>query len=157
MSDQKTEERGGASAHGAALGKALARLDALGRAANPELELDEKCATCAFREGSFPNMCAATTRDAINSLAGNNDGFVCHHGMIDGEPTRYCDGFMAAMECSNTQISSELMVALDEIGKLTKIDKDEIADRYWAFIARIDPEDKLDDYQRARAWAREVA
>lgn len=79
------------SAHGAALGQALARIAAAG---DPDAAM---CSTCAFREGSLPNQMAGTVIVALNTMVDiDKADFACHHGLKDGEPQRLCAGYIAA-------------------------------------------------------------
>lgn len=55
----------------------------------------ERCASCAFKAGTFPNTKAvATALDALKCLIEDHP-FGCHHGKgPDGLPTRHCAGFL---------------------------------------------------------------
>ncbi len=49
---------------------------------------DGRCATCAFRLGTFPNGCAPTLMDAMKCALEGTTTFLCHE---DGEP---CGGWV---------------------------------------------------------------
>ena len=56
----------------------------------------ERCSSCAFRGGTFPNGCLVTVMDALK-CAVENIPFYCHHNLdAEGKPTDLCAGFMAA-------------------------------------------------------------
>lgn len=65
--------------------KAVAKLAAEG-------EPDERCKTCAFREGTHPNQCADTLMDALKCLV-EGEPFYCHDTKRVGWP---CHGWFAA-------------------------------------------------------------
>ena len=55
---------------------------------------DERCASCAFRAGTYPNTRApATAMDALKCLVEHHP-FGCHHDKKGGLPTRLCAGFV---------------------------------------------------------------
>lgn len=56
---------------------------------------DERCKSCAFREGTLPNRCADTVLDASKCMLEGHE-FHCHIDMEDGKPTRLCAGWEAA-------------------------------------------------------------
>lgn len=75
---------------GEAMGEQLARFfvqEKLAKGAD-----DNRCHDCAFRLGSYPNGCAQTVMDALESCLGG-EPFYCHHGIVDGEPKRLCEGY----------------------------------------------------------------
>lgn len=83
---------------GRALGEQLARLTD-----TAEIEVrkqfpnhDERCASCAFKAGTFPNGCLTTVADATK-CAVEGTPFFCHHN-LDGDknPTELCAGWMIA-------------------------------------------------------------
>lgn len=54
----------------------------------------ERCASCAFRAGTFPNTKApATALDAVKCLVEHHP-FGCHHDKVDGLPSRLCAGYV---------------------------------------------------------------
>lgn len=62
------------------------------------IEPPERCASCAFTAGTFPNTRApATALDALKCLVEDHP-FGCHHDKdADGKPTRLCAGFRMVM------------------------------------------------------------
>jgi len=83
------------SMHGKILGDFLADLATRGQAIDPEIP--DPCATCAFIKGTAPNMTAGTGSMALDCTLGTDtDRFACHHGMQDGQPTKVCNGYLAA-------------------------------------------------------------
>jgi len=73
---------------GQALGQQLARF------ADQEKELfPPRCASCAFRAGTFPNGCLTTTANAMKCVI-EREPFYCHeHRAVDGTPTQLCRGW----------------------------------------------------------------
>lgn len=63
----------------------IAELEAAG-------EPDERCKSCAFRLGTFPNGCLTTVQDAIKSVA-EPKLFQCHQTDRKGKP---CHGWYAS-------------------------------------------------------------
>lgn len=140
------------SRHGQLLGKALAKLAYAGHMASVA-PLD-MCATCAFREGCYTNQMAATGLTAFNCAAGIDDSpFGCHHGMKDGEPTKLCAGWIAAKQApfatlvAVTTDLSEQLAAHGDVADSVRAETD-------AWLAEIDPDGKLDNYQRGRMFLR---
>ncbi len=136
--------------HGAALGRALAKIAEAGRAASPE-PLPPMCATCGLREGTMPNISAGTGIMALNCVLGiEKDAFACHHGMSDGEPTRLCAGYLAA-RAAPFEIVRAIMADLS-----TEIDgfagPDTIRADFDAWWAGVDPERTMDWYALARLF-----
>jgi hypothetical protein len=79
---------------GRALGAQLARFFDLEQ---PKVEArfpgsTERCKSCAFRLGTFPNGCPETVVDAFNCIISGNP-FYCHMDMKDGQPTKLCTGW----------------------------------------------------------------
>lgn len=79
---------------GRELGKHLARFFAIEQ---PKVEAQfpgstERCKSCAFREGTFPNGCPETVVDALNCTM-SGQPFYCHVGLKDGRPTKLCAGW----------------------------------------------------------------
>lgn len=61
----------------------------------------DRCASCAFRSGSFPNGCLDTVMDALKCVMEGAE-FMCHHDMIDDKPTEVCAGWLAVWSESAT-------------------------------------------------------
>jgi hypothetical protein len=109
------------SAEGRALGAVLARLH---DAAEPSVLVQfpdhaRRCASCAFRAGTFPNGCAATTMDALKAVI-EGAPFYCHHDRsADGSPTAFCAGWAIAVTTIDATARERLMplVANWEFGK----------------------------------------
>lgn len=82
------------SAHGRVLGAELTTIADAMAPLHPDIP--ERCATCAFRHGTFPNGCASTLSEALNCVIGADPSpFHCHHGLKDGEgPMRLCSGYL---------------------------------------------------------------
>ena len=51
---------------------ALPKLAAMGQE-------DDRCKTCAFREGTVPNRCIDTVADAMKCVVEGEHMFLCHH------------------------------------------------------------------------------
>ena len=85
-------ERNRPTPEGRKLGEQIARLTQKGidRLAN-EGEPDERCASCAFRKGTFPNGCPETVLDALKCVM-EGVPFYCHAPQ-DG---RLCFGWYAS-------------------------------------------------------------
>jgi hypothetical protein len=135
------------SQHGARLGKALSAVAELGRKSLPDLP--ECCLTCAFREGTVPNMTAGTLVLAMRCSVGTDPApFGCHQGMRDDQPTQLCAGYVAAKHAFETDSATarDLLAASDLGG-----DDDLVGAQFDAWRATTDP--ALDVYQVARAWA----
>jgi hypothetical protein len=139
------------SYHGLVLGKALAALAEAGRAQLPELP--DMCATCAFRPDCMTSQMAATGLTAFNCAVGVDDSpFGCHHGMKDGEPTKRCVGHLAARAAPFERLKAILAQLGEDLGSIP--DPDPVRAEFDAWIARVDPDDRMDDYQRGRMWLR---
>lgn len=151
--DERARDGDRPSKHGAILGQFLALLEIAGRKDSP-VELPPTCATCAFRAGTMPNQTAGTALIAFNIVMGiDRDRFACHHGMKDGEPQKLCVGYMAAMLAPFSFTKEALAVMAKELDAMGD-GPDEIRAAFDAWLAKADPEGKLDVYQAARAWAR---
>lgn len=146
-----TEERDRPSRHGALLGEALALLAERGRLEAPP-ELPEPCLTCAFRQGCMTNQMASTGLVALNCTLGiDPDNFACHHGLKDGEPTRLCAGFIAA-KLAPFSFAQDVLVDLNR--RLNAQEgPDQVRAAFDAWLAEVDPERKMNDYQLARVHA----
>ena len=139
------------SRHGAILGEALSKIAAAGRAYSPT-ELPDACLTCAFREGCMTNQMAATGMVALNCVIGiDPDRFACHHGMKDGEPSKLCVGYVAAILAPFSFTKEVLCELADKLN--TQCGPDEVRAEFDAWLSETDPDGKMDDYQLARAYA----
>lgn len=65
--------------------KSIAKLVAEG-------EIDERCLTCAFRQGTVPNGCIQTQLDALKAVS-EKIPFMCHHKQPRN--THVCHGWYA--------------------------------------------------------------
>jgi hypothetical protein len=140
------------SAHGAILGEALSDLAKAGAVGTDLLSV--MCSTCAFREGCMSNQMAATGVEALNIVLGIDDAdFGCHHGMKDGFPTRFCAGAAAAKRAPFSVLQSALRTLNSRLELLPE--SDAVRADFDAWVARHDPGCQLDDYQRARLFARD--
>lgn len=81
---------------GRALGVELARFAdaAVEKQLQKFPDMRDRCASCAFRSGTFPNGCPETVMDALKCVIEGRE-FMCHHDMIDGKPTEICAGWLA--------------------------------------------------------------
>ena len=153
------DARGGPSAHGAMLGKALARIadagaEVIRRSGNCP---PEPCRCCAFREGTMPNMAAQTVSDALSCLLTDSE-FGCHHGLDEsGEPTRRCAGYIRATFAPFDQMKAAIGDANQEMASIVDGVLDPVRADYQAWLETADPENALDDYQRAALWERRHA
>lgn len=149
----KPDPRGGPSAHGAALGAALSRIEQAGRAVAEAngIAIPPKCRSCAFRLGSLPNQCAETTVEAMWAACGTQ-GFACHHGLdADGQPTLDCAGLAAVEHAPFNALKYELCnVNVPEYAE----GADPVRQAYEAWLQTADPDNRLDDIQRAALYAR---
>lgn len=144
-------ERARPSAHGKILGEALA--DIAEHGARDSADLPTMCSTCAFRRGSMPNQMAPTLVEAMHCVLGSDEAeFACHHGLVSGEPTRPCAGYAAA-RLASFEVARNAIVGVE--AKLAAIAgrPDTVRETTDAWIACVDPDGRMDDYQRARAWA----
>lgn len=143
------------SAHGRVLGQALALIADLGRKDFPG-ELAPMCATCAFREGSVPNESCGTGMLAFNCTIGiDKDRFACHHGMKNGEPSRICAGYAAAVIAPWSSVQKVLVWLKEQVDALPKSEagaRDEVRERYDQWLAGVDPDGKMSVYEIARAY-----
>lgn len=94
-------ERNAPSPDGVALGKELARLcDAAEREKRAWYPKHaERCVSCAFRGGSFPNGCAETVLDALKCVIEQRP-FLCHMSPKDdtGEHAELCAGWLLSVD-----------------------------------------------------------
>lgn len=146
------KERERPSKHGKILGESLSLLAAAGRKDAP-MEIPECCLTCAFRPGCMTNQMAATGKTALDCVLGiDPDRFACHHGMKDGQPSKICVGYIAA-RLAPWSFTKDVLIAMQ--AELDKIDgsPDEVRAAFDAWWAQCDPQQDLDVYQQARAFA----
>ncbi len=142
------------SAHGKLLGSALALIEKLGRRDAP-MVIPDCCLTCAFREGSLPNMSAGTGIIALNcAIHIDRDRFSCHHGMKDGEPTKICAGYAAAMFAPWSSVIVVLEALQKEIDKFSPGDDDGLRTAFDAWAVALDPKKRQDVYAMARMFAK---
>ena len=143
------------SLHGKLLGEALALMADLGRAEAP-MPIPEPCLTCAFRKGSMPNQTAGTGVAALNCvLRIDTDRFACHHGIKNGEPSKLCAGYIAAMLAPFSKVQDILTAFYEELKSFNDATPDEVRAAFDRWLARADPERRLDVYEAARAYAKE--
>lgn len=149
---REAEERERPSRHGAELGKVLAQVAKEGFEANPELP--PMCATCAFRPGSMTNQMAATLLQAFMIVMGaDKDRFACHHGLnTDGQPTKLCAGYLATKHVPFARLKEIVLPFEDQMAAWGG--EDPIRAKFDAWIAETDPAGEMDDYARARAYAK---
>jgi len=151
-------EFGRPSRHGQYLGEVLVLLAREGRRLS-DSPLPEPCITCAFRRGTLPNMTAGTGLTALNCVIGiDKSEFACHHGMKDGEPTKLCAGYAAALLAPFKDAREILAAMHQQLSRLDEQEKtvgyvDEVRADFDAWYERTDPDGKLDVYQLARAYA----
>ncbi len=144
------------SRHGKLLGAALATIAAIGRRDAP-MPIPDCCLTCAFREGSAPNMTAGTGKLALDCVLGiDQDRFACHHGMKDGQPQKICTGYVAALLAPFPEVRAILCAFYDELKEIDDSAPDEIRTAFDAWLAVADPEQRMDVYEAARAFAKHV-
>ena len=53
-----------------------------------------RCASCAFRKGTFPNGCLSTVADAMKCAMEVDPPFHCHHGAKPSGPQSLCAGYL---------------------------------------------------------------
>lgn len=144
------------SRHGKLLGAALATISALGRRDAP-MPIPECCLTCAFREGTMPNETAATGKMALDIVLGiDRDRFACHHGMKDGEPQKICVGYIAAMLAPFSEVRAILSAFYDELKLINDDAPDDVREAFDVWLATADPQQRMDVYEAARAYAKHV-
>lgn len=153
MSSKPAIEGDRPSMHGKMLGKALSLFAEIGRRAAP-MPIPEPCLTRAFREGSMPNQTAGTGKVALACvLRIDTDRFACHHGMKDGEPTKLCAGWIAAMLAPFSEVKEILAAFADEMSALGDA-PDEVRLAFDVWLNHTDPGRRLDVYQAAREYAK---
>lgn len=141
------------SLHGQMMGKALSVIAEIGRRDAP-MPIPDTCLTCAFREGSMPNMTAGTGIIALNCvLRIDTDRFACHHGMKDGEPQRICAGYAAAMLAPFSEVKEILSAFHKELADIDQ-QPDHVRAAFDKWLSLADPARRLDVYQAAREYAK---
>ena len=55
--------------------------------------IPQRCHSCAFGPGTYPNGCISTVADAMKCIM-ERKPFYCHHGIKDGDPPSVCAGWM---------------------------------------------------------------
>lgn len=147
------------SAHGAIVGETMAQIAQEGRERLTEQGVDvpDLCMTCAFREGCMTNMMAGTLVHAMKIVAGTDDSpFGCHHGLDDnGMPTKYCVGYITAKAASRDVVEEAYRRMGARLDDRMKTDApDLVREAFDLWVKNVDPNDELDDYQRARLYAK---
>jgi len=148
-------EKAKPSVHGATLGRELARLADSQVVDHPEIR--SRCMTCAFREGTMPNMMAPTLLQAMHCVLGTDPSpFGCHHTLdANGIPTQLCAGYELCKEASFEDAREAVGRASANLNRLCA-ESSETAMEIAAFDAwriTVDPEDRLDDYAVAKLFA----
>lgn len=144
------------SRHGKMLGAALTTIAAIGRRDAP-MPIPDCCLTCAFREGSLPNQTAGTGKMALDCVLGiDQDRFACHHGMKDGEPQKICVGYIAALLAPFSEVRAILSAFHDELKLIYDDAPDDVRSAFDAWLAIADPEQRMDVYEAARAYAKHL-
>lgn len=146
------EDRARPSLHGAILGRVLAIWAQKGA-----LPSDRRpCGGCAFRHGAIANRLAPTVGEALDCTVGTDPaGFGCHKGLVDGEPTQACAGWLAAqryVEANFDQSREDLRINGETIAMVGDDRPDPIRADFEIFLDRVDPERRLDDYSLAALW-----
>lgn len=145
------------SGHGKILGEYLALLADVGERDSP-VPLGERCATCAFRKGTAPNMTAGTGAVALDCALGIDKArFACHHDMKDGQPAKICVGYMAARLAPFSTVKEMLPALAADLAAHGEPVSDEVRVGFDRWLNEIDPEGKTDVYQVARAYQRQQA
>lgn len=153
MSEQPAADGDRPSIHGKMMGKALALMAELGSRDAP-MPIPDMCLTCAFREGSMPNMTAGTGIVALNCvLRIDTDRFACHHGLREGEPQHLCAGYIAAMLAPFSEVK-EILAAFNEELAAAGDRPDDVRMAFDAWLNKADPGRRLDVYQAAREYAK---
>jgi hypothetical protein len=102
------------TAEGAALGSHLARFAdaeiAKLRAEHPNAP--ERCSTCAFRSGTYPNACAVTLMNAFK-CAMEHDPFYCH------ERDALCMGYLALKSTKPLKMPWQHVEGSNDLSDLT--------------------------------------
>jgi hypothetical protein len=88
------------SSSGAALGRMLASVAEKSLARFPQAH--ERCGTCAFRLGTYPNRCWQTVVDAFGCLD-IREPFHCHERAGDDGYPDVCAGYIACAAAKATE------------------------------------------------------
>jgi hypothetical protein len=108
----------------------------------------DPCLTCGLKRGTLANMNNGTMMDAMNVLLGlDGDAFGCHHGLVDGEPSKPCARWLAAKRATFDELKAALVGLLDDRAKV-----DHVAEYVAAWLDRHDPGRSLDNYKLGRLW-----
>lgn len=147
-------ERERPSTHGAIVGAALTRIAESVTGSLPE----DCCATCAFRPETMTNQMASTVLTAFKCVVGTDPSvFACHHGMTDGEPSKVCAGWLACEAAEFETVKAVVGDMVDALAKISEGDPDPIREAFDRWIAAVDPDGSLNDYQRGRLYLKEAA
>lgn len=139
------------STHGAIVGEALTKIVESVSGSLPA----SCCSTCAFRPETMTNQMAATVLVAFKCAVGTDpDPFACHHGMKDGEPTKVCAGWLASQLADFDAVKRISGEMVEKLAAISDTETDPVRDRFDAWIAEVDPEGRLNDYQRGRLYLR---
>lgn len=99
------------------------------------------------------NQMAGTGLEALKCATGADPApFGCHHGMKDGQPNKVCAGWLAALVAPPEVVAAvgdRLLAAINSLEG-----PDEVREAFDAWIAKVDPDNRLDDYQRGRLYLR---
>lgn len=143
------ENRERPSTHGQIVGQALT---AIVTSVFGELPKD-CCATCAFRPETMTNQMAATTLTAYKCAIGADPNpFGCHHGMKDGEPVKACAGWLVSQLADFDKVREIAEQVAKQLDARALDAPDPIREAFDAWIAEVDPDGTMDDYQRGRAY-----
>jgi hypothetical protein len=145
------------SKHGEALGLALADLADSQVAANPQIR--ERCADCALRRGTMPNKMAPTLLEAMKCvLRVDPSHFGCHHGLdADGNSTKLCAGYLLCRAAPFERAKAAIFQVGAALNEICDTGGDMTDPAFAAWRAQHDPNDKMNDYQRAAAYRRHCA
>lgn len=85
------------TAEGARLGKLMAQLADTGfeMLQGADGFKDDRCVSCAFREGTVPNGCPETQLEVFDCVMNDKAAFACHCVQAGGE-RKLCAGWVAA-------------------------------------------------------------
>jgi hypothetical protein len=142
------------SKHGEALGTALADLADSQVAAHPEIR--ERCSDCALKHGTMPNKMAPTLLEAMKCvLRIDKAHFGCHHGLdADGISIKLCAGYLLCRAAPFDDAKAAILRAGTTLDALCNSDEDMTDPAFAAWRAQHDPNDAMNDYQRAAAYRR---
>lgn len=144
------------SRHGKLLGAALSTISAIGRRDAP-MPIPDCCLTCAFREGTLPNETAGTGKIALDIVLGiDRDRFACHHDMKDGQPKKICVGYIAALLAPFSEVRAILEAFYDELKQIDDTTPDDVRLAFDAWLHIADPDQRMDVYEAARAYAKHL-